>query len=120
MRNDLAVACGNSSAELAEVIQALMLGRASVAQVLELVYWAQEPGVLELTRSFLELSKDDRALAAAFLARAESKHLSAAIDDSGALVFKSNANSDIAQTFLQAQVTSKYDREPRRAAGRGQ
>jgi hypothetical protein len=47
--------------EVWELIQTLVSGRVPASRILELFYWSQEPGALEMLRSFLGLSAQDSA-----------------------------------------------------------
>ncbi len=49
------LALANSNAEVWELIQALVLGRFPASRILELFYWSQEPGLLEMIRGYLAL-----------------------------------------------------------------
>jgi len=47
--------------EVWELIQTLVSGRVPASRILELFYWSQEPGALEMLRIFLGLSSQDSA-----------------------------------------------------------
>ena len=75
-----------SSAEIGELIQNLMSSRVPGSRILELLYWSQEPGALELLRSFLALPAEDGARLLSFLAAADPSSVSVRIADTGELV----------------------------------
>lgn len=75
-----------SSAEIGELIQNLMSTRVPASRILELLYWSQEPGALEMLRSFLALPPDDSSRLLSFFATAEPSSVSVRLDDTGKLV----------------------------------
>lgn len=50
-----------TKAEVWELIQTLVYGKVAPSRILELYYWSLEPGALEMLRSYLLLSKENRA-----------------------------------------------------------
>jgi hypothetical protein len=56
------------SSELAEIIWALVVERGNPSQVLELLYWSEEPGFFELIRSLAALPPETRDALQAFFA----------------------------------------------------
>lgn len=75
-----------SSAEIGELIQNLMSTRVPASRILELLYWSQEPGALEMLRSFLALRSEDSSRLLSFLASADPSSVSIRTDDNGQLV----------------------------------
>ena len=75
-----------SSAEIGELIQNLMSSRVPASRILELLYWSQEPGALEMLRSFLALPPEDSSRLLSFLTTAEPSSISVRTDDTGKLV----------------------------------
>ena len=76
----------SGSAEIGELIQNLMSTRVPASRILELLYWSQEPGALELLRSFLALPAEGSSRLLSFLASVDPSSVSVRIDDSGQLV----------------------------------
>lgn len=74
------------SAEIGELIRNLMSSRVPAARILELLYWSQEPGALELLRSFLALPPEDSSRLLSFLTSADPASVSVRIEDTGRLV----------------------------------
>jgi hypothetical protein len=67
------------SAELAEIIWALVVERGNPAQVLELLYWSEEPGFFELIRSLATLPTETREALQSFIDAAPRSQMIAAI-----------------------------------------
>jgi hypothetical protein len=74
------------SAKIGELIQTLMSTRVPASRILELLYWSQEPGALEMLRSFLALPPEDSARLLSFLASADPSSVSVRTEDTGRLV----------------------------------
>ena len=74
------------SAEIGELIQNLMSSRVPASRILELLYWSQEPGALEMLRSFLALPPEDSSRLLSFLAAVEPSSISVRMEDTGRLV----------------------------------
>jgi hypothetical protein len=74
------------SAEIGELIQNLMSTRVPASRILELLYWSQEPGALEMLRGFLALPAEDSSRLLSFLASADPSSVSVRIEDTGRLV----------------------------------
>ena len=62
------------------------LGRYTVAELLELLYVGEEPGYFELVRGLFALSDESRHIIQEFLAVAQDRPMSAAIDPQGRCV----------------------------------
>src|SRR3972149_11331395 len=62
----------DQSSELAEIIWALVVERGNPAQVLELLYWSEEPGFFDLIRSLAALPPETRDALQSFFASARS------------------------------------------------
>ena len=75
-----------SSAEIGELIQNLISTRVPASRILELLYWSQEPGALEMLRGFLALPAEESSRLLSFLASADPSSVSVRIDDTGQLV----------------------------------
>jgi len=72
--------------EVWELIQTLVSGRVPASRILELFYWSQEPGALEMLRSFLGLSAQDSAALLRFFKEAEPASVAITANDAGELV----------------------------------
>jgi hypothetical protein len=77
---------GGGRTEIWELIQTLVSGRVPASRILELFYWSQEPGALEMLRIFLGLSSQDSAALLRFFAEAESSSVAISANDAGELV----------------------------------
>jgi hypothetical protein len=72
--------------DLNTIIHALMMEFAESARVLELYYWSQEPGLVDIIRAVMALPKQSRTSVQAFLARApDLKRVHTKVDDFGHL-----------------------------------
>lgn len=69
-----------------EVIKTLVNGGTDSSRLLELYYWSQEPGVIELVRAYLEMSERTRLTVGNFMLTARPQSIIAALDASGRLV----------------------------------
>jgi len=69
-----------------EVIKTLVNGGTDSSRLLELYYWSQEPGVVELVRAYLEMSEQTRLTVGNFMLTARPQSVVAALDASGRLV----------------------------------
>lgn len=76
----------NGKGEVWELIQTLVSGRVPASRILELFYWSQEPGALEMLRSFLGLSAQDSAALLRFFKQAEPSSIAITANDAGELV----------------------------------
>jgi hypothetical protein len=76
----------NGKAEVWELIQTLVSGRVPASRILELFYWSQEPGALEVLRGFLGLSAQDSAALLRFFKEAEPSSVAITANDAGELV----------------------------------
>lgn len=81
-----AVETDGSKAEVWELIQTLVSGRVPASRILELFYWSQEPGALEMLRIFLGLSAQDSAALLRFFQAAEPSSVAISANESGELV----------------------------------
>jgi hypothetical protein len=63
-----------------------MSTRVPASRILELLYWSQEPGALEMLRSFLALPSEESARLLSFLSSADPSSVSVRMDDTGRLV----------------------------------
>ena len=72
--------------EVWELIQTLVSGRVPASRILELFYWSQEPGALEMLRSFLGLSAQDSAALLRFFKQAEPSSVAISANEAGELV----------------------------------
>jgi hypothetical protein len=69
-----------------EVIRTLVNGGADSSRLLELYYWSQEPGIVELVRAYLEMNERARLAMGNFLLSAKPQSIAAALDGQGRLV----------------------------------
>ncbi|HVZ52175.1 MAG TPA: hypothetical protein VG986_09425 [Pseudolabrys sp.] len=69
-----------------EVIRTLVNGGADSSRLLELYYWSQEPGIVELVRAYLEMNERARLAMGNFLLSARPQSIAAALDTQGRLV----------------------------------
>jgi hypothetical protein len=72
--------------EVWELIRTLVSGRVPASRILELFYWSQEPGALEMLRSFLGLSAQDSAALLRFFKEAEPSSVAITANGAGELV----------------------------------
>jgi len=98
MRSGTQVAVRNKAAgpeegkaEVWELIQTLVSGRVPASRILELFYWSQEPGALEMLRIFLGLSAQDSAALLRFFKAAEPSSVAIVANDAGELVLSPSA-----------------------------
>ena len=103
MPNDSPAAAGNANADIWELIQALVLGRVPADRILELFYWGQQPGILEMVRAILDLRPESRAAIAAFLTVAHSNSISTEVERSGRLVLSSPEITDAASILREVE-----------------
>jgi len=83
---DEAIRSNTGSAEIGELIQNLISSRVPASRILELLYWSQEPGSLEMLRSFLALPPEDGSRLLSFLGSADPSSVSVRLTDTGELV----------------------------------
>jgi hypothetical protein len=76
----------HGKAEVWELIQTLVSGRVPASRILELFYWSQEPGALEMLRIFLGLSAQDSAALLRFFEAAEPSSVAISANEAGELV----------------------------------
>jgi hypothetical protein len=107
----------NANSDVWELIQALVLGRVPSDRILELFYWGQKPGVLELVRAILDLRPENSATIAAFLSAADAKSISIEVDGSGRLILSSPSISNAAMIPKAGKLASvgidKHDHKKR-------
>lgn len=82
---------GGGRTEIWELIQTLVSGRVPASRILELFYWSQEPGALEMLRIFLGLSSQDSAALLRFFQEAEPSSVAIMANDAGELVLQPSA-----------------------------
>lgn len=111
---------GNANADIWELIQALVLGRVPADRILELFYWGQQPGVLELVRAILDLRPESRAALTAFLTVARSDSVSAEVERTGRLVLSSRELTDAAPIMREIEniAASRQTPEQKKQARR--
>ena len=87
--------------DLTAAVQNLIAQTGNNQRVLECYYWSQEPGLLELIRAFLAMPADAQTALRMFLAAAVVRSsITASIDETGALTFRSpEAASLLASLF---------------------
>lgn len=102
MRREL-VEANIAKAEVWELIQTLVYGQVSASRILELFYWSQEPGALEIVRGFLSLSTDKRALLLAFFKMADPKSVSISVDRAGKVILSSTEIDDASHIVNEAK-----------------
>lgn len=93
------------STEMGELIRKVMSSRVPASRVLELLYWSQEPGALEMLRSVLALPAEDSSRLLAFLAFAEPSSVSVRTEDTGRLVI--TAERRVVRTGRKPHVRSR-------------
>lgn len=76
----------DGKAEVWELVQTLVSGRVPASRILELFYWSQEPGALEMLRIFLGLSGEDSAALLRFFESAEPSSVAISANDGGQLI----------------------------------
>jgi hypothetical protein len=81
-----ALEADGGKAEVWELIQTLVSGRVPASRILELFYWSQEPGALEMLRIFLGLSAQDSAALLSFFQAADPSSVAISANDAGELV----------------------------------
>lgn len=69
-----------------DVVRTMVNDGADSSQLLELYYWSQEPGVVEMVRAFLEMSEHTRLMVGNFMLAAKPQSVVATIEPSGRLV----------------------------------
>lgn len=88
-----AVEAESGKTEVWELIQTLVSGRVPASRILELFYWSQEPGALEMLRIFLGLSSQDSAALLRFFAEAEPSSVAISANGAGELVLSPSARN---------------------------
>jgi hypothetical protein len=106
MQEHPAIDAGNTNADVWELIQALVLGRVSAGRILELFYWGQQPGTLELVRAFIDLPPENRAMINAFMTVTGPKSISVEVDQSGRLILSSSELTEAAPILCEAEKAS--------------
>lgn len=81
--NDVAQTYNNNCAW---EVKTLVNGGTESSRVLELYYWSQEPGVVELVRAYLEMNERTRLTFGNFMLTARPQSIVATLDASGRLV----------------------------------
>lgn len=76
-----------------EVIKTLVNGGTDESRLLELYYWSQEPGVVELIRAYLEMDERARLTLGNFMLTARPQSIVASSDGSGNLVLSQVASA---------------------------
>lgn len=88
-----AVEAEGGRTEVWELIQTLVSGRVPASRILELFYWSQEPGALEMLRIFLGLSSQDSAALLRFFSEAEPSSVAISANGAGELVLSPAARN---------------------------
>ncbi|MGN6572370.1 MAG: hypothetical protein ACTHLO_13245 [Pseudolabrys sp.] len=83
----------NGKGEVWELIQTLVSGRVPASRILELFYWSQEPGALEVLRGYLGLSSQDSAALLRFFKETEASSVAVKANDAGELVLSPAARA---------------------------
>jgi hypothetical protein len=110
MQYDPPIDTGKANADIWELIQALVLGRVPAGRILELFYWGQQPGALEMVRAFLDLPPKNRAMMSAFLSVTGPKSISVEVDRSGRLILSSPDVTEAASILREAErATTEMD-----------
>lgn len=111
-----AVEGDGSKAEVWELIQTLVSGRVPASRILELFYWSQEPGALEMLRIFLGLSAQDSAALLRFFQAAEPSSVAIAANEAGELVLSPAARPSrqalTREAAAKARHAAKHERLP--------
>ena len=69
-----------------EAIKTLVNGGTDSSRLLELYYWSQEPGIVELVRAYLEMNERTRLTVGNFMLTTHPQTIVAALDSEGRLV----------------------------------
>lgn len=69
-----------------DVVKTLAHDGADSSRLLELYYWSQEPGVIEMVRAFLEMNETTRLMVGNFMLTAHPQSVVATLDPAGRLV----------------------------------
>lgn len=85
-----AIKFDSSKREVWELIQTLVAGQVPADRILELYYWSQEPGALEMVRTFLSLSKRNRAMLNAYFGSVDCRSISIEADGAGKITLSSS------------------------------
>lgn len=87
-RNDVVVDLAQShhNNNVWEAIKTLVNGGTDSSRLLELYYWSQEPGIVELVRAYLEMNERSRLTVGNFLLSARPQSIAAVLDEEGRLV----------------------------------
>jgi len=87
-RNDVVVDLTQtySNNNVWEAIKTLVNGGTDSSRLLELYYWSQEPGIVELVRAYLEMNERTRLTVGNFMLTARPQAIVAAVDGEGRLV----------------------------------
>ncbi len=83
---DLVVNNRSNSNNTWEVIKTLVNGGTDSSRLLELYYWSQEPGIVELVRAYLEMNERTRLTVGNFMLSAHPQSIVATLDTQGRLV----------------------------------
>ncbi len=87
-----------------EVVRTLVNGGTDPTQLLELYYWAREPGIVELIRAYLDLPEATQRGLGDFLLNTRPQSIVSSFDPQGRLV-------------LSRSAAAPSDRRPRRHSG---
>lgn len=93
----------DGKAEAWELVQTLVSGRVPASRILELFYWSQEPGALEMLRIFLGLSAEDSAALLRFFESAEPSSVAISANDGGQLVLSPAARPSRVTTEISGK-----------------
>lgn len=77
-----------------EAIKTLVNGGTDSSRLLELYYWSQEPGIVELVRAYLEMNERTRLTVGNFMLTAHPQSIVAALDSEGRLVLSRSSPSN--------------------------
>ena len=99
----------NGKGEVWELIQTLVSGRVPASRILELFYWSQEPGALEMLRSFLGLSAQDSAALLRFFKEAEPSSVAIAANGAGELVLSPAAGAQAPSRLQLGSAPARFD-----------
>ena len=106
-RRNQPVSTRRRAATAERIIRTLAAGCTNPAEALELLYWAREPGLIEVIRGIAAMPEGSRAAVEAFIALArDAKTVSATLDQRGILTL---ASSEVTRTLALAEHAAEND-----------
>lgn len=101
MQGDQQLNSNDEQTDVWELIRTLVAGQVPASRILELYYWSQEPGVLDLVRWFLSLSQKDRSKFCKLLTDGDPHPATVGVDSKGRTIitFGSTDRTNKAETL---------------------